>query len=205
MILLHLILLAGSSVLAMLFVAFRFGKGRRAGEIINAIVPMIVVGVLCTLVLNANGTPKAEWIIPTLAILIVGLFCRSEKLFRVVRWGMVVLSVALCVNFLNIVQSGDYTASPEGVAQRSKLRERIALRKAASVIENRFDGKAVLPEQPVAELLRSPTIGEIDTPEVAEEWHTPLTRIYKMNHVKSKIWYPGGPVSESADKLVVKR
>jgi hypothetical protein len=34
-----------------------------------------------------------------------------------------------------------------------------------------------------------------------KEWHTPVTRLYRVEKQSVAVWYPGGPVAVGADKL----
>jgi len=195
MIILHVILLTGSVLFAVGCIFVCFGTfPRPVTSIINAIVPMIVVGILCALVLSVNGQPRVEWIVPTLAIFAVGLFCRSERIFKIVRWGMLILSVTLCVNFLNIVQTQGYTASPNHAHTVASLHQKIVIHEVAAKLRKDHSPSDVLPQGQV---------GIVDQVEITPEWHTPLTRLHKIVHKEAIIWYPGGPVLESIDDLVI--
>lgn len=113
MIAFHLTLFAAVVIFTAACLFARGGRtGRPVWKALLAALPPWMVGATCMLGLSARGAPLAEWIVPTVGALLIGLFCRSETLFKVSRWVLPVGALALCGSFLTLT-AGDYTAAPE--------------------------------------------------------------------------------------------
>lgn len=196
MILVQIILLIVVVLSALSFILSRPGTPKRSTRAIAlSVVPFLILGVICQLILSANGVPFLEWLIPGLGVLAVALWCRSDKLFRIARWSMFLLAVALCANFLEIVQSGYYTAAPRTVRQLVEIKRRSALHQASKALREEHDPKDVLP---------AGRLGVVESLKIESAWYTPLTRIYRIRHDEAEIWYPGGPVAEAVDQLEIR-
>lgn len=191
--LLHLILFIAVVLIAVVCVAVRLGRMPRPWpKVLLPIAPIIALAVLCQFLLAAGGVPLLEWLLPMIAVLVVGFFCRSESLFRTARRSLFLLAVALCVNFLVLVQVGGYTAAPGLTDRVSRM---TALNEAASRLRESYKPGDVLPAGPLE---------PVEHLEPRPEWHTPLTRIHRLERTKAVIWYPGGAVEDGAGRLEIR-
>ena len=66
--------------------------------------------------------------------------------------------------------------------------ERVALKNATKELRERHAPGTVLPEGPILDLTTTSVVGE---------WHTPLTRLYRVRRNPAVVWYPGGKVGEA--------
>lgn len=114
----YLALMVAVVMLTVVAVALAPGYARRpASSLLLAVTPFLLVGVLSFLTLNAGGKSTLEWILPLCGVVVLGLFCRSDIIFRRAGAGLLVLSVVLAGIFLSLVGSGDYTAAPAATAR----------------------------------------------------------------------------------------
>lgn len=119
----HLAQMVAVVALTIVAVALAPGYARRpARSLLLAVTPFLLVGVLSFLTLNAGGKPTLEWMLPLCGVVVLGLFCRSDPIFRRAGAAMLVLSVVLVGTFLSLVGSGDYTAAPASTARMLRHR-----------------------------------------------------------------------------------
>jgi hypothetical protein len=180
------------------------GGCRSWQNIFFAAAPCLGIGILSGLVLSANGQPKVEWFVPLAGMVLIGRYCRSERVFGIARWALPVAALVMCGLFLQLVQfTGRYTAEPENLQTITRIRQLPALRSAEESLRERPAG-TVLPQERVAVILKNDFYDRVPGVEVTRMWHTPITRIHAWNHVKLSMWYPGGPVETAAKQLVLR-
>jgi hypothetical protein len=113
MITIHVSLLILVIVLTIALVAWQPGCIPRSPvAVFLRMLPLLVIGVIFSLLLSVDGHPVPEWAIPTMAIAIVGLFCRSKAGFRYGTHVILMAAIVLCCNWMRLVQTGDYTSAP---------------------------------------------------------------------------------------------
>lgn len=197
----HLALLAAVVVATLVLVAWDRGRSQRPiGKLLLAVSPFVVIGGLCGLLMSATGVPVVEWALPALAVLVVGLICRSDRFFNGMRWAMLVVAAILCVNFTGLVH-GSFTAEPSYSERESKSRQRVVLTAAGKALRESYPPQTVLPEGPVSEILDDPQFNVVDVFVFEPQWHTPLTRLYRIKRNRASLWYPGGDVATASQRL----
>lgn len=144
------------------------------------------------LVLSANGVPAIEWALPLICILILGIGCKSDRVFRHAAVGLTVAAFLLCVNFFTLTSSG-YSGVDHTRLTASMLKH--SLKSYADKLREEHAPDQVLPAQKLfAQSQRR----------YMKEWHTPVTRLYRVEVQPVAIWYPGGPVALGAEKLEIR-
>jgi len=165
-------------------IAFRPGIAKRSiWPVLLAFLPFWLIGITCMLLLM-QGVPTVEWLVPSICVLLIGLLCRSETLWTFSRWALLGVSILLLVDFAVLTGSNRYTANPAGTGNIREAAERTRFRAA---LKRKHSPDAVLPAGP---------LGETTVWESEKEWHTPLTRLYRVRSEKAVVWYSGGPLSE---------
>ena len=166
---------------------------RSVNELVMSVIPVIVIGLLFSLLLNIDGIPFYEWLFPGISILVIALFSGSDNLNKFNRWFMLMASVYLCISHSMLVSNG-YTSSPNRT-------ERIY----SQIVEGQMDAirdrlmqlyphNSELPRCPVSNLLQGDERRNsiIDTVYIKKGWYTPITRLYSVQKQKKEIWYSGG-------------
>jgi len=206
MVLLCYLILLLAVVLSMLVLVVRnwgYPTQRSLKDLLVALLPFLGLGVASLLLMTATGAPRIEWVVPALAVLAIGLTCRSDRLFTAMRAAMFLVACVLCVLFTQLVHT-DFTAVPAHNARISKLRQSVALKAARTALEQAYPPDRVLPEGPVASLLSEPALGVVVTNTVERRWFTPITRLYQVKQGQARVWYPGGRLDLVSEKLGIK-
>ena len=171
-------------------------KSRTLNDIYMPAVPVLIIGLMFSLLLNVNGVPFYEWLFPVVSIILIALFSKNDNLYKFNRWFMLIASVLLCLSHAMLTTIG-YTSSPYNTYQVH-----------SQIIENQknaIQGRLVqlyphndeLPRSPVSKLLddghRKTTISSVH---IKKGWYTPITRLYSIQKQKKEIWYSGGKVNK---------
>jgi len=198
----HVAVLAVVVVMTLVILARHHNRSDRSLRTVAiAVSPFLLVGMGSRLLLSATGVPIVEWLLPATSVLVLGLFWNSRRGFEVVRWSMILVAVALCVNFTELAH-GRYTASPESTKRIAAARQRAMLDLAANSLHRTFGPEVMLPAGPISEILDSGEFTSVDAiPLVQHEWHTPVTRLYRVVPRKTSIWCPGGRVDTASRNL----
>jgi hypothetical protein len=198
----HMTLLALVVVVAVALVAWRPGRlPRPTPDVVVAVAPLLVVGVICQLLLSAAGKPSLEWAVPALAVLAVGLGCRSEGAFRAARWGFLAASLVLCDNFMTLVQLGGYTADPGTSRTIARALQRTEISRASDALMQAHAAGGELPAGPLSALLHRPGYDQVEGRTIERLWHTPLTGLYRVRRTRGSLWYPGGDVMTASRRI----
>jgi hypothetical protein len=89
-------------------------------RVLMTILPYVVIAVLESLALRANGKLLVEWLVPGLAALVVTIGSRNRRVVFWARWFLLLLAVALWLHG-NTLLASDYVTRPVGVAPGVKL------------------------------------------------------------------------------------
>jgi len=151
-------------------------------------VPFLLVGTIVSAILSVNGSPLAEWSIPTFAIIAVAFFAPSVSFMRTFSIVMFFVCLALCADGLWLRES-NYTSSPAQTASSSSAVSHAILRNVGDKV-----GKLNLPPvdspRPLDELVDL-TIPNVESMTFAAEWHTPITGLFRIQRSEQKIWIVG--------------
>jgi len=193
MLTLHIVLLIGAIVVAGICLALWGGHPQRSiWQVLGASLPTWLVGVLSSLVLSASGRPAIEWALPLICILILGIGCKSDRVFRHAAVGLTVVAFLLCVNFFSLTSRGYSGVDHSGVAA-TLLKN--GLKGAADKLREEHAPDEVLPAQKLSTQTQNRYV---------KEWHTPVTMLYRVEKQPVAIWYPGGPVAVGVENLEIR-
>lgn len=193
LILLHVLLLISAVALTGACLALYGGHPQRSlWKVLLFALPAWLLGVTSMLVLSANGVPAIEWGLPLICILILGIGCKSERGFTSATTGLTSLALLLCVNFFVLTSRG-YTAVDRSQMTANFLKR--SIKSEAEDLRKRHAPDEILPSKKVASTQRMT---------FHREWHTPVTRLYRIEKQPVAVWYPGGPIYEGADKLEIR-
>ncbi len=180
------------------------GGYRSVQTILFAAAPCVGIAILSGLVLSANGQPKVEWLVPLGGMVLIGRYCRSERVFGIARWALPITALLMCGLFLHLVQfTGRYTANPRMHQTITGIRQLPALQSAEEGLRERPSG-TILPKERVSVILQNDNYDRIPAIELTPMWHTPITRIYEMREINAQLWCLGGPVETAAKQLVLR-
>ena len=156
-----------------------------------------VIG-LCCLLLLMYGVPIAEWLFPLFSMLLATLFVTSDRLFNLLRWGLLLSTVGLVLSALALRQHG-FTSTPPALHEH--LVKRTYLRSVGEELRNLYPDDREFSPAPVEEII--PNFERIRQPRVVFKrlWHSGFTRLYVETSTKDVVWYPGGPVAAGSQHL----
>jgi hypothetical protein len=145
-----------------------------------AVVPFVAIGVLSLCIMSTRGIPDREWLVPAVLIFILSIFCRSERVFEAVWWTFFLVSLALCVNVLAIVQVGDYTRRFYLEINFAEARKSSMMHGAREAISKKLPNEVIREDSPVAMILKDDSYNHCKVPVIAPEWHSPITGLYSI-------------------------
>ena len=201
----HLALL--SEILITTIVAVAWGRGgapRSVRAVFGIVIPFLILGIACALLMSATGAPVIEWAFPALAVLIIGLSRPSDRVFTWLPRVIFLAALVLCVNFTHLVH-GEFTAAPGFSRAINNSQQRSVLGAAGAALRSRFPAQEVLPKQPLVKLIPDARLTSVEIDSVEREWHTPVTRLYRVHRAEGTLWYPGGPIEVASQQLVIRK
>jgi hypothetical protein len=200
----HLTLLGSVAAATIVSVIRGYGQGPRRSlpRIVLSLVPFFIVALCCASLLSINGAPTIEWALPTAAVIVVNLIHPPRCLFRIIYWFLLGMCLSLCISFIFLVQvQEEFTTNPALVEQISSLRERIAKQEGRAALQKLYGLEVVFEPAPVWKLLNDANVRNIEVLTVDEEWHTLLTRLYRVSRKPGLLWYPGGTLRRGCERL----
>lgn len=205
----HLALLALTALaLVMVLVTYRRESTDKVslGQLLWATVPVLVIGVLCSLLMLAGGKPLLEWLLPLAGVLLIGWLCGHGRLFRIMRIVAPIVAALLSFNFLVVAHAEGVTNAPRETERFSELRKKIAIDEARKVLLSKFDATAEFPAGPVRAIV--PNLPKDADPVVLKhvrpEWHSFLSHLYRVETNHGTVWYPGGALGQAVQNLEVR-
>ena len=185
-----------------IIVQTRDRSNRALFEVLIGITPVIMLGVITSMLLRINGTPTVEWALPAICILLLGMFGNSKRDYNRVLILMYCFSLMLCLNFL-ILTHNDYTSDPERTIAVYDTQKFVLLRKAKNALIRKKRLDINLIEAPVSRHIDNMNVDEycIKSTTTVKEWHSFITRLYRVSRTDNIIWHRGGKVMESGENL----
>src|ERR1043165_970528 len=161
-------------------------KWRSGLEFGIAMWPFLLIGILSVFT-DPRGAPGSEWILPTIAAILSFLLCRSMRVFRRAWLGLFGLTLVLITNLNLLLAHGGY-ARRSVAADFTWDRESLTKAMAQQNIEKQFGSEVVLPESPVALLLKEESYDRVESNDLEDEWHTRFTRLCAMRRKERALW-----------------
>lgn len=188
-------------VLAILAMPKRREKRGRL-DIIPALTALLVLGFVLQLILGLNGTPKTQWIIPTICLLSIWVSPLPSRTVRTAGLILFVIAMVLSVHFLVLVHLG-YTGAPAMALEVNKARQETALFAYAKKLRATYPCNMEFPHGPVGVVF--PELGRVSERNITitREWHTFITGLWKVGSQEADIWYPGGILCSGVKHLTV--
>ncbi len=180
-------------------IRFRTGPARSLSDISSALGPYLLLAIPSAL-LAQESKPFVEWFLPALAAMVLAIFCKHEKKYRILWWATFVAAIILCVNFLSL-DGGDYCRGKQLIQRVNTARTIDLQRQGKEALKNKFAAAAVMPPGPVSKLLNAPVFDEAEIVTFKTEWHSPLTGLFHVKKEKAILWYPGGRMDEASERL----
>lgn len=173
---------------------------RSAREVFLRCLPFGLLGIGFSLSMSASGYPVAEWLIPAVGTLAAGCFVRKDAVFRLLSWGLLLASAALCLNAVGLRATG-YTSSPALTIDASKAVEQATVRSISEQLQARYLPGETFPPGPVADLLPGVESTAWERKEVTRLWHTPFSGLYEIRSTPGRFWCPGGEIETGSARL----
>jgi hypothetical protein len=110
----------------------------------------------------------------------------------------------------NLVHGNNYTGNPKWREKATQESVQDALQhikmelKTVSTTNNTVYPAGWLSESEILQLITRRFSDNKSVKEIYAFWHTPVTKLYGVKYQKVDIWYPGGLLKDSIDKLEAK-
>lgn len=201
MIMVHLALLLATAAIAFVLILLDPGLANRPlRRVLYAAAPLFALGLVSSMLMSVGGVPLTEWALPVALVLCVGIFCKSERLLTIAAVTMFLAAIALTGSFLYLTTHG-YTAAPDRSLNHARIRQKAQILAAGGALRKRFSADAELRPGPVASLLEDPRFNEVEVVHAERLWHTPITRLYRVQRDRETLWCPGGNVQQASRAL----
>lgn len=188
-----------------------FAKRRRAGDDVGAATLIAVCTGLAACVINqhlcSEGTPLTQWIVPATCLWCVLVFFESKTCRRVCAVLLVGIMFTLSCHYSDVVHEPEWTGNPRA----RSLAVRVSFESKCQAVGEKLLvlGDELSPSYEAGWLRDLPIARRLDE-ELAQRpfresattvWHTWFTRIYRREKTEQDYWYPGGLISEAAERI----
>lgn len=164
--------------------------------------PLVLMGVVVSLLLMVGRKPQAECIAPCFAYLFYACVGQGSEARRVMQVYLICASV-LVWNWLLVASASGVTLAPHWIRHLQSVRSKKVLQDTAEKIRSSAaDPLAEYPAGSAADVF--PNMGietEIMTREPMEQWHTPISGAYPIEHTPMHVQFDGGNLDNLEAKL----
>ena len=156
-----------------------------------------------------NGNAVNQWLIPGVCLFLCLLFSNTRSRQLLLYGIFIAAGLLLTIEFSALVHTESYTGNPDANRYK-KLHQEIV---SSSLKYEPSLGNNYYPEgwlQDVMDISKIPYHEKMTDPKwratvIFKFWHTPLTGLYgKTKGKRLAVWYPGGVLSETADKIQIR-
>jgi hypothetical protein len=149
-----------------------------------------------------NGSPFMQWLIPGVCITAIMITARNPWIRFSTSILIFVLSLWLCRWYVSLVHTPDLHGNPAYLEffERIRLKEYGKRLNDKSLNDTTIYPAGWMHETPLNEII-SVSIESKHREKAFSQWHSWLTDLYEKRQVPGGIWYPGGRLSESWDKI----
>jgi len=159
---------------------------------------------LCT-----AGQPVFQWLIPCISLGCILTLIEPKKIRRVASAIIIISTFLLSQQYISLVHTNTYTGNPQGVKKFKDIKLQHSLQAIKEILSeeaktnNLIYPQGWLSKSEIKELIPESERRclEDDSLETYCFWHTVFTQLYGKNHKKIEMWYPGGLLKESVDRL----
>ena len=205
---------ANIHALALLFVVFLtltlvvgFGKPRVERVYGGIFFPIMLLFVGVALHPTGVPAPFYQWIVPILCLSLVMIFIEPKILRRIVSVFLVVSALVLSLDFDNLISTEEYTyvipLRSKAINEAKIFSAENYMFLAASTDSNSYPESWLSESELVKHIPEKSRrfILEKHLPTSYYLWHSKFTLVYGKKQGEFGIWYPGGTLKESAQKL----
>ncbi len=188
-----------------------FAKRRRPGDDVGAATLIAVCTGLAACVINqhlcSEGTPLTQWIVPAVCLWCVLTFFESKTCRRVSAVLLVGVMFTLSCHYSDVVHEPEWTGNPRGRSLAVGVKfefDRQDLAKKLKVFNDESNPTykaGWLRDLPIARGLHEELAKKPFRESATTLWYTWFTRIYRREKTEQDYWYPGGLISEAADRI----
>lgn len=154
-----------------------------------------------------EGNPLAQCFILGSCMWVVLSYVRNALPRRVLAVSLFVVMSVLSMHYSNVVHEPKWTGNPRGrvrafrvvfESQRQRLAEMLLI---LGDERNPSYEAGWLRDLPIASELGEQMVKKPFRESATAVWHTWFTWIYRREKTEQDYWYPGGPISEAADRI----
>ncbi|NQT84961.1 hypothetical protein HQ563_18245 [bacterium] len=209
------------------FLVVKFGRLPRHPRVvlIAIVLPFVVADVSVNLAsMRAldlrERSPDPQCLVPCICLGLIMMFVRPTCTRLWAAIGAIAAAFALSHHYLELVDTDEYTGDPFRVLSRNDALERLKLRVLGEILsdlphpDTTSYPEGWLSESRIATLHlrqhpKTLTIYQeeyvvdfaIKSYDVLRLWHTSITSLYRTKPKTLEIWYPGGAIKNSIDRL----
>lgn len=199
----HLALLIGCVVVSFSAVYLAPSRMERRGYIVGgAMLPFLIAGACSMMWMETNDFPTTEWVLPALAAFGVVAFCGSKKIAGVAYFVISCMMLALLANFFHLVHAC-YTSDPIAIMKINAGKERLMLEKCKTELESQSDFDGPISPGTVSSIFNDDSFDQLRIIHIKHEWHTPMTRLWRVESESGTIWTEGGLPAYASRQLHV--
>lgn len=164
--------------------------------------PFFVLGLLSVVLMNANGRPMFEWLLPLPFAFLAAAYGKRRYVRRALGIFLFLGSAALWFDHVELINS-EFTSDPDFVQFRSVQRADMRVREVERAIRKSFHDE-VLPEGYISDMI--PNVPRfVEREEISRCWHTSFTGLFRVRRVAYQIWTPGGNADEAISHLTLRK
>lgn len=201
----HLVLLGlvVGTILIVLCACRRGAVVCRSFDLLMAGLPVLVIGLLCSLLLLGGRKPVLEWLLPLCGLLLLGWRCGHTSTFRIARIIAPLVAAILVFHFLLVSHTEGVTNAPRELERVSELEKSSTLGEVEKLLLSKFPPDREFPAGPVHTVVPELPLeaGVVTIKRARPEWHSQLSGLYRVDRHPETIWYPGGPVAVACKHL----
>ena len=168
-------------------------------DALRGLIPFAALGTLSSLLMNVNGGPENEWIIPLFLCFFVLAFGKRSLIRRIWLHSLQVISLVLCLNHVELINSG-YTSNAKATQLAFDSQAYDKTRFYQDALCSRFSKETEFPNCPLTDILTD-LPGTIEKLEIVSLWHSRFTHLYFCQRIHAKLWFPGGTIGDACDRI----
>lgn len=195
-----LLVIAGGSLIGMAYAKNWPAQDAQKPFHITEVIPLLLIGVLFSLTLNANGFPLIEWLMPAIAASALMIMTPNRRRRLKICVLYCVLSIGLCLNFMSLITTG-FTSAPQRTLSLENARQAPAIKTASRALSEHLNAADTVHATPLARLINR-SVPDVISISISRTWHTWLTRLYRIERHPMELWaVPRAPAGEMKVEL----
>lgn len=178
-----------------------FKENKKIVHLFFALLTPFFNAICSYLLLNSNGSPLIEWLLPLLCVLFSWTFYRSANAYIVSAITCGLMSCLLSYFFVLLV-SANYTTNLHHGSHLAAHLQQLQLKKVYEMLIEKYGRDTVLDPFHIdlTTFNDSPVVKKTS---YVKEWHSPITRMYSKRHEIAKLRFTGGKLSECINCIII--